>query len=274
MSRRWASKKAIRLGRSAGSSRAASRPAARAAAPVSTTGSAASADSDSSGSAMPENPQRSLGLAEAANASRVRPLCPPAARVYAHHLPEITLIDDLDDPRIAVFRAVRERDVAGRRGGFVAEGEVVLRVLARSRLHAASSILIARKRINGLTGLLEKFSRDIPIYAAEQNVMDAIAGFAIHRGILAFGRRGPEVTAEALLNGITEPGIVLALLVFQTTTIWAAYSAMLRPLERAQCCWTPPAAILSIARRSGSPWARRWRSHFRGWGRAMTLSPY
>jgi tRNA G18 (ribose-2'-O)-methylase SpoU len=126
-------------------------------------------------------------------------------------LPEITLIDDPDDPRIAVFRAVRERDVAGRRGGFIAEGEVVLRVLARSRLHTASSILIAQKRISSLTELLERFSQDTPIYAAEQKVMDAIAGFAIHRGILAFGRRGPEVVAEALLKGLDGPGVVLAL---------------------------------------------------------------
>jgi tRNA G18 (ribose-2'-O)-methylase SpoU len=126
-------------------------------------------------------------------------------------VPAITPIDDPDDPRIAVFRAVRERDVAGRGGGFIAEGEVVLRVLARSRLHAAASILVARKRVAGLGEILDQFAENVPIYAADQGVMDVIAGFAIHRGILAYGRRALEVRAEALLGGLEGPGVVLAL---------------------------------------------------------------
>src|SRR5690606_29061588 len=39
-------------------------------------------------------------------------------------------IDDPHDARIAAFRDIRERDLTGRQGLFVAEGEVVLRVLA------------------------------------------------------------------------------------------------------------------------------------------------
>ena len=126
-------------------------------------------------------------------------------------MPKITLIDDPSDPRISVFRAVRERDVAGRQGGFIAEGEVVLRALARSRLHGAASILIARKRVEGLAEILAQFPDDVPIYAAEQGVMDAIAGFAIHRGILAFGRRAPEASAASLVEGLGGSGVVLAL---------------------------------------------------------------
>ena len=48
-------------------------------------------------------------------------------------MPHITPIDDPHDPRVEPFRNVRDRDLAGRHGGFIAEGEVVLRVLARSR---------------------------------------------------------------------------------------------------------------------------------------------
>ena len=39
-------------------------------------------------------------------------------------------VEDSADPRIAAFRDVKERDLTGRQGLFVAEGEVVLRVLA------------------------------------------------------------------------------------------------------------------------------------------------
>ncbi len=74
-----------------------------------------------------------------------------------------------------------------------------------------SSILIARKRIAGLAEILDRFARDVPVYAADQAVMDAIAGFAIHRGILAFGRRAPDVSVQTLLTGLSGPGVVLAL---------------------------------------------------------------
>ena len=50
------------------------------------------------------------------------------------HAGRVVEIDDPDDPRIAAFRQVRERDVGRHCGGFIAEGEVVLRILARSRL--------------------------------------------------------------------------------------------------------------------------------------------
>ncbi len=120
-------------------------------------------------------------------------------------------IDDPDDPRIAVFRAVKERDVVGRRGGFIAEGEVVLRVLARSRLHRAKSVLIANKRIAALSPILGQFDESVAIYSAEQPVMDAIAGFAIHRGILAFGERAPAPSAETMLAAIEGSAIILAL---------------------------------------------------------------
>ena len=53
--------------------------------------------------------------------------------------PRIIRIDNPDDPRVAPFREVRERDVAGRHNGFIAEGEVVLNVLARSRLYRAKA---------------------------------------------------------------------------------------------------------------------------------------
>jgi tRNA G18 (ribose-2'-O)-methylase SpoU len=123
----------------------------------------------------------------------------------------ITLIDDPDDPRVEPFRNVRDRDVAGRLGGFIAEGEVVLRAMARSRLHKPRAILIAAKRARALAPLLAQFPADTSLLAAGQAVMDEIAGFHIHRGILAFGERAPEPSAAALLAEIHGPARVVAL---------------------------------------------------------------
>lgn len=99
----------------------------------------------------------------------------------------------------------------GRQGLFIAEGEVVLRVLARSRLHRPVSLLIAEKRIAGLSEILETLPDDVPVYAAGQDVMDAVVGFPIHRGILAVGRRVVEPEPAELLAGLPEDALVLVL---------------------------------------------------------------
>lgn len=113
---------------------------------------------------------------------------------------EILPISDPADPRVEGFREVRERDLVGRRGMFVAEGEVVLKTLLSGRSpHRLGALLIAEKRVAGLMPLLERLPGGAPVYAASQEVMDATVGFAIHRGILGLGLRAPEPgLAEAL----------------------------------------------------------------------------
>ena len=43
-------------------------------------------------------------------------------------------VTDPADPRLEPYRDIRERDLVGRQGLFVAEGEVVLRLLAGQRM--------------------------------------------------------------------------------------------------------------------------------------------
>lgn len=120
-------------------------------------------------------------------------------------------ITDPDDPRIAAYRDVRERDLVGRQGLFVAEGEVVLRVLARSPLMDTQSLLLAQKRVAGLIDVIERLPQGVPVYAASQAVMDAVVGFPIHRGILALGKRTAEPSAGELLAGLPPKALVLVL---------------------------------------------------------------
>jgi len=127
-------------------------------------------------------------------------------------LPQIIPIADPDDPRIEPYGQVRERDLVGRRGEFIAEGEVVLNVLLgpESRCRA-SSLLIAEKRIERLKPLIERLPAGVPVYAAGQAVMDAIVGFHIHRGIMAHGLRPADPGTEALLAGLPPRALVLVL---------------------------------------------------------------
>ncbi|WP_332873813.1 TrmH family RNA methyltransferase [Aurantimonas marina] len=101
-------------------------------------------------------------------------------------MPETIAIDDPADPRIAVFRDIRDRDLTGR-GGFIAEGTVVLDQLLSSRQFRPTALLVLRNRLAGLSDLLSRVPRGVPIHVAEREVLDRIAGFPMHRGVLAHG---------------------------------------------------------------------------------------
>jgi tRNA G18 (ribose-2'-O)-methylase SpoU len=118
-------------------------------------------------------------------------------------------IDDPADPRLADYREVRERDLAGR-DGFIAEGQVVLEKLVRGGRHPVRSVLLAEKRVPALADLLAELPKDVPVYAAGQAVMDAVVGFPIHRGILAAGSRR-TLDAETLLAGLPKRALVVGL---------------------------------------------------------------
>jgi tRNA G18 (ribose-2'-O)-methylase SpoU len=124
----------------------------------------------------------------------------------------IITIFDPDDPRIAAYRDVRERDLVGRDGLFVAEGAVVLRHLLTSPLVEPVSLLIAEGRVAGLPALLEQAPASVPVYVGGQAVIDAVAGFHLHRGILALGRRVGVVPAGELLDSLPERALVVAVL--------------------------------------------------------------
>jgi tRNA G18 (ribose-2'-O)-methylase SpoU len=118
-------------------------------------------------------------------------------------------IDDPADPRVEPFVNVRERDLVGRQGRFVAEGEVVLAAAAGRGLLEA--LLIDRKRADGLAPVLARLGPEVPVYTASQAVLDAVVGFHIHRGLLAIGRRPEPAAPAALLAGLPEQAVVLAL---------------------------------------------------------------
>ncbi len=125
-----------------------------------------------------------------------------------------TRIDDPGDPRIAGFVSIRERDLTGRDGLFIAEGTVVLRMLgqgaARGNGFAAEAILLLENRLAGLGEVLDAFPESVPVYVAAQPVFDAIAGFNMHRGVLALGRKPAADIGASLLGRLPAASLVLA----------------------------------------------------------------
>jgi len=125
---------------------------------------------------------------------------------------ETIRIEDPLDARIDHYRAVRDRDLAGRGGRFVAEGEVVLRALLGGHARfAAESLLLSEGRATALAPVITGLPPGLPVYVAGQQVMDAIVGFPIHRGALAIGLRGSPQTAADALAGLPAEALVLGL---------------------------------------------------------------
>ncbi|QYF88186.1 RNA methyltransferase [Brevundimonas sp. PAMC22021] len=117
-------------------------------------------------------------------------------------------IDDPEDPRIAAFRDIRERDLTGRQGLFVAEGEVVVRVLASAASRCpARALLLAENRAEAMADVADGI--DAPTYVAPQAVLDRIAGFPLHRGILALGEKPRSPGVDDLLAGAGEAAAVV-----------------------------------------------------------------
>jgi len=111
-------------------------------------------------------------------------------------VPDIISISDPTDERLRLYRDVKDRDLTGREGLFMAEGKVVLERLFTSKLAQTISVLTTPERLGGLAHL-----PDAPVYVVEQAVMDAVAGFPIHRGYLALGRYAPPLSLAEAVSG-------------------------------------------------------------------------
>ncbi|MBW8639020.1 RNA methyltransferase [Hoeflea sp. WL0058] len=119
-------------------------------------------------------------------------------------------ITDAGDDRVAEFRDIRERDLVGRQGLFIAEGRVVLRMLARSSHFTAQKILLLENRVTGMADVLSEFAADIPVMVCNADVMDSIAGFPMHRGVLAVGRAHAAPDFRKAVANLPEDALVLA----------------------------------------------------------------
>lgn len=113
-------------------------------------------------------------------------------------------ISDAGDPRLAPYVSIRERDLTGRSDGrFIVEGKVTLAILLERSRFEIESVFIGQSRVEPLSEILARVPEDVPVYVAPQSVMDQVAGFPIHRGILACARKGQPYDLEKLLKAGT-----------------------------------------------------------------------
>jgi tRNA G18 (ribose-2'-O)-methylase SpoU len=94
-------------------------------------------------------------------------------------------VDNFEDPRLDDYRNIRDRDL--RRDGALFVGEqalVVQRMLGRPGV--TRSVLIASNWMDRIAPLA---APEVPVYVTDPPTMKKVAGFDIHRGVLAMGYR-------------------------------------------------------------------------------------
>jgi tRNA G18 (ribose-2'-O)-methylase SpoU len=123
---------------------------------------------------------------------------------------DVEWVVDPGDPRLdgyrrlanAHYRAGYEREAAV----FVAEGRLAAFRLASSA-YRMLSLVVTSDRLQPDAGLVRAArAAGAEVFATERDVIDAAAGYPVHRGVLALGGRRPAVPATDLLR---RPGLVL-----------------------------------------------------------------
>jgi len=114
---------------------------------------------------------------------------------YAPASMPIVLVDDPADERLAVYADLTDGELRRRGEAFIAEGTLVIRRLLESR-YPVLSLLVTPNRLEA-----DWADLDVPVYVADQAVMNRVAGFDIHRGALAAAARLPLPPVAALVDG-------------------------------------------------------------------------
>lgn len=122
-------------------------------------------------------------------------------------------ITEAGDPRIAEFVSLKEKDIAGRGDNFIAEGKVVLNALlslGATERFSVEKLLVLENRLEGAGEIIDRLDDEVPVYVADHAVMDAIAGFAMHRGVLALGRHAPAPDLATFLAALPDEALLVA----------------------------------------------------------------
>jgi tRNA G18 (ribose-2'-O)-methylase SpoU len=111
-------------------------------------------------------------------------------------------IDDPADPRLDGYRALREparrRSIDRHQEVFVAEGPLVIEALVASP-YAVRSVLSSPARAEVAASLVAGI--DTTLYVAPGDVLAEVAGFDLHRGLVALGERRPPLDVAAVVAG-------------------------------------------------------------------------
>ncbi len=109
-------------------------------------------------------------------------------------------VADLQDPRVAPYRNVRDNELRDRLGLFMVEGRLGVRRLVTSSRFRAHSLLVTPTALASLGDALGRLRQGVPVYVAGQRLLNEVVGYDMHRGCLAAAERGEPLAAASLLR--------------------------------------------------------------------------
>ncbi|MCK5689175.1 RNA methyltransferase [Myxococcota bacterium] len=116
-----------------------------------------------------------------------------------------------DDARIDDYRHIRDKIWLRDRGIFIAESRLVIQTLLQKSTFAVRSLLLTPTALDALKPALQDLPAQCEIFIAEQDILEQIAGFEIHRGALAAGIRPPSRSTNEILPHSDERSLVVLL---------------------------------------------------------------
>jgi tRNA G18 (ribose-2'-O)-methylase SpoU len=109
-------------------------------------------------------------------------------------------IEQLDDPRIAIYRNVKDSALRDARGLFVVESRLCVRRLISASRFSVCSVLVTETALGALGDVLSQLGEEVPIYVAASSLLEELVGYNLHRGCIALARRDSESSLDAVLN--------------------------------------------------------------------------
>ena len=139
-------------------------------------------------------------------------------------MPSIIEISDLTDPRLDLFARLTEAQLRNRlepeKGIFIAESPKVIQ-LALDAGHAPVAFLMERKHVQGQAQSLLARCGDIPVYTADRDVLAALTGYPLTRGILCAIRRPQLPAMEDICQGARRVAVLEGIV--DTTNVGAIF---------------------------------------------------
>ncbi len=132
-------------------------------------------------------------------------------------MPKIIEITSLEAPELAVYTRLTEAQLRNRlepeKGIFIAESPKVIK-LALDCGYQPLSLLTERKHISGQAAEIIRrlgdciSGNDIPVYTADDGILEALTGYALYRGVLCAMRRPILKAAEEVCRGASRIAVL------------------------------------------------------------------
>jgi tRNA G18 (ribose-2'-O)-methylase SpoU len=119
-------------------------------------------------------------------------------------------VQSLDAPELALYWTLKRVEEHERAGVLVAANSKVVKRLLASRYTVVSALLTPAWLEKLEPQLRARAETELPIYVAEQKVLETITGYKLHQGALAVAKIPPLPDFETLLKNSPRPRLLAA----------------------------------------------------------------